>query len=101
MIPILIRSRMIVSVRWLSWRISIPFTTLPTLRELRSKMATIENDDGVKPSSFSIVAIFDRSSRNVGNVVNGMEILHDNHLTDTIIRERIRIGIIATPKTYA
>jgi redox-sensing transcriptional repressor len=30
-----------------------------------------------------------------------LEILHDDHLTDTIIRERIKIGIIATPKTYA
>jgi redox-sensing transcriptional repressor len=61
----------------------------------------VANYRGFTPSSFSIVAVFDRSPRNVGNVVNGMEILHDDHLTDTIIRERIRIGIIATPKTYA
>ena len=61
----------------------------------------IANYRGFTPSSFSIVAVFDRSSRNVGNVVNGMEILHDDHLTDTIVRERIKIGIIATPKTYA
>ena len=61
----------------------------------------IANYRGFTPSSFSIVAVFDRSPRNVGNVVNGMEILHDNNLTDTIIRERIKIGIIATPKTYA
>jgi len=61
----------------------------------------IANYRGFTPSSFSIVAVFDRSSRNVGNVVNDMEILHDNHLTDTIVRERIKIGIIATPKSYA
>jgi redox-sensing transcriptional repressor len=61
----------------------------------------IANYRGFTPSSFSIVSVFDRSPRNVGNVVNGMEILHDDHLTDTIIRERIKIGIIATPKTYA
>jgi len=61
----------------------------------------IANYRGFTPSSFSIVAAFDRSPRNVGNVVNGLEILHDDHLTDTIIRERIKIGIIATPKAYA
>jgi NADH/NAD ratio-sensing transcriptional regulator Rex len=61
----------------------------------------IANYRGFTPSSFSIVAVFDRSPRNVGNSVNGMEILHDDHLTDTIIRERIRIGIISTPKSYA
>ncbi len=61
----------------------------------------IANYRGFTPSSFSIVAVFDRSARNVGNVVNGMEILHDDHLTDTIVRERIRIGIISTPKSYA
>ncbi len=61
----------------------------------------IANYRGFTPSSFSIVAVFDRSPRNVGNVVNDMEILHDNHLTDTIVRERIKIGIIATPKSYA
>lgn len=61
----------------------------------------IANYRGFTPSSFSIVAVFDRSPRNVGNVVNGMEIQHDDHLTDTIIRERIRIGIISTPKSYA
>lgn len=61
----------------------------------------IANYRGFTPSSFSIVAVFDRSPRNVGNSVNGMEILHDDHLTDTIIRERIRIGIISTPKPYA
>ncbi len=61
----------------------------------------IANYRGFTPSSFSIVAIFDRSSRNVGNVVNGLEILNDDYLTNTIIRERIKIGIIATPKTYA
>ncbi len=61
----------------------------------------IVNYRGFTPSSFSIVSVFDRSPRNVGNAVNGLEILHDDHLTDTIIRERIKIGIIATPKTYA
>jgi len=61
----------------------------------------IANYRGFTPSSFSIVAVFDRGSRNVGNCVNDMEILHDDHLTDTIVRERIRIGIIATPKPYA
>ncbi len=61
----------------------------------------IANYRGFTPSSFSIVAAFDRNPRNVGSVVSGLEILHDDHLTDTIIRERIRIGIIATPKVYA
>ena len=61
----------------------------------------IANYRGFTPSSFSIVAVFDRNPRNVGSVVNGLEILPDDHLTDTIIRERIKIGIIATPKIYA
>jgi redox-sensing transcriptional repressor len=61
----------------------------------------IANYRGFTPSSFSIVAAFDRNPRNVGSVVSGLEILHDDHLTDTIVRERIRIGIIATPKLYA
>ena len=61
----------------------------------------IANYRGFTPSSFSIVALFDRSPRSVGTVVNNLEILHDDHLTDTIVRERIKIGIIATPRTYA
>lgn len=61
----------------------------------------IANYRGFSPSSFSIVALFDRNPRNVGHVVNGMEILPDIHLSDTITRERIKIGIIATPRTYA
>ena len=61
----------------------------------------IANYRGFTPSSFSIVALFDRNPRNVGHVVNDMEILADIHLSDTIARERIKIGIIATPRTYA
>lgn len=61
----------------------------------------IANYRGFTPSSFSIVALFDRNPRNIGHVVNDMEILPDVHLRDTIARERIRIGIVATPRTYA
>lgn len=61
----------------------------------------IANYRGFTPSSFSIVALFDRNHRSVGTVVNDLEILHDDRLTDTIVRERIKIGIIATPRTYA
>lgn len=61
----------------------------------------IANYRGFTPSSFSIVALFDRNPRNIGHVVNDMEILSDVHLSDTIARERIKIGIIATPRTYA
>jgi len=61
----------------------------------------IANYRGFTPSSFSIVALFDRNPRNIGHVVNDMEILPDVHLSDTIARERIKIGIIATPRTYA
>lgn len=61
----------------------------------------IANYRGFTPSSFSIVALFDRNPRNIGHVVNDMEILPEVHLSDTIRRERIKIGIIATPRTYA
>jgi redox-sensing transcriptional repressor len=56
---------------------------------------------GFTPSSFTIVALFDRNPQNVGMVVNDLEIQSEDHLTEVIARERIKIGIIASPSVFA
>jgi len=56
---------------------------------------------GFAPSSFTIVALFDHNERNVGDTLDGIEILPENQLTETIAREDIKIGIIAVPAPLA
>ncbi|MBA2277251.1 MAG: redox-sensing transcriptional repressor Rex [Chloroflexia bacterium] len=56
---------------------------------------------GFAPSSFTIVALFDHNPRNVGDTVDGLEILPDDELTEAIEREDIKIGIIAVPADLA
>jgi redox-sensing transcriptional repressor len=56
---------------------------------------------GFTPSSFNIVALFDRNPQNIGMVVNDMEIQSEDHLTEVIARERIKIGILASPSVFA
>lgn len=61
----------------------------------------IANYRGFSPSSFSIVACFDRNPEKAGSWINEMEIRPVSELAETIAREGIRIGIIATPKVHA
>jgi redox-sensing transcriptional repressor len=56
---------------------------------------------GFTPSSFTIVALFDCNPQNIGMVVNDLEIQSEDHLTEVIARERIKIGIIASPSVFA
>lgn len=56
---------------------------------------------GFAPSSFTIVALFDHNERNVGDTLDGIEILPEDLLTETIEREGIKIGIIAVPAPLA
>jgi len=61
----------------------------------------IANYKGFTPSSFEIVALFDRRSRHIGDVVNDMEIQPEDRLVETLRAQEIKIGIIATPKVDA
>jgi redox-sensing transcriptional repressor len=61
----------------------------------------IANYRGFSPSSFSIVALFDRHAERSGEQVNDLEIRPIDELVETIQREGIKIGIIATPKIHA
>jgi redox-sensing transcriptional repressor len=61
----------------------------------------IANYRGFSPSSFSIVSCFDRNPEKAGSWVNEMEIRPVSELSETIAREGIKIGIIATPKIHA
>ncbi|MDQ4099508.1 MAG: redox-sensing transcriptional repressor Rex [Chloroflexota bacterium] len=56
---------------------------------------------GFAPSSFTIAALFDRNPRNVGDTIDGLEILPEEQLTETIRREGIKIGIIAVAAPVA
>ena len=61
----------------------------------------IANYRGFTPSSFTIVALFDRDPAKAGERVNELEIRPIEELAATIAREGIKIGIIATPKIHA
>ena len=61
----------------------------------------IANYRGFSPSSFSIVALFDRHEERSGEHVNELEIRPIGELVETMQREEIKIGIIATPKIHA
>ncbi|MGB3307828.1 MAG: redox-sensing transcriptional repressor Rex [Thermomicrobiales bacterium] len=61
----------------------------------------IANYRGFTPSSFTIVSLFDRNPRHIGDIVNEMEIQPEDRLIETLKRDNIKIGIIATPKVFA
>jgi redox-sensing transcriptional repressor len=61
----------------------------------------IANYRGFTPSSFTIVALFDSNPRHIGDVVNEMQIESEDLIVETLKRDRIKIGIIATPKVHA
>ncbi|MGC4189925.1 MAG: redox-sensing transcriptional repressor Rex [Thermomicrobiales bacterium] len=61
----------------------------------------IANYRGFTPSSFTIVSLFDRNPRHIGDVVNEMTIQPESELVESLQRDNIRIGIIATPKVHA
>lgn len=61
----------------------------------------IANYRGFAPSSFSIVALFDRIEDRTGKIVNDLEIQPISGLVQTMRSRDIRIGIIASPKIHA
>lgn len=61
----------------------------------------IANYRGFSPSSFNIAAMFDRNPDNIGQQLGNLKILPIQELSHTMLEERIRIGIIATPKIHA
>ncbi len=61
----------------------------------------IANYRGFSPSSFTITAVFDRNSHNIGQSLGELDILSVKELPTTMRDEGIRIGIIATPKVHA
>lgn len=61
----------------------------------------IANYRGFRRSSFAIVGLFDSDESTAGVEVNGMEIRSMNELEQTVRDERIRVGIIATPRKTA
>lgn len=61
----------------------------------------IANYRGFTPSSFTIVSLFDRNPRHIGDVINDIEILPEERLEEILRRDNIRIGIISTPKIHA
>jgi redox-sensing transcriptional repressor len=56
---------------------------------------------GFVPASFHIAAIFDRNAGNIGEVVNGLQILSDEQIAPEIARLGIKMGIIAVPAVAA
>ena len=61
----------------------------------------IANYRGFQRSSFEIAGLFDSDESAVGEVVNDLPIRPMRDLVDTIREERIRVGIIATPRVNA
>jgi len=61
----------------------------------------IANYRGFGPSSFVITRLFDRHEDRRGEQVNDLAIRPVSEMVETMLREQIKIGIIATPKIYA
>lgn len=61
----------------------------------------IANYRGFQRSSFEITGLFDSDDSAVGEVVNDLPIRPMSDLVETIRDERIRVGIIATPRVNA
>jgi redox-sensing transcriptional repressor len=56
---------------------------------------------GFVPSSFRIVAIFDRNDEHVGQAVDGLTIQRPDRIAEEIARLGIKIGIVAVPAAAA
>jgi len=56
---------------------------------------------GFIPSSFKVVAIFDRNEDHVGQQVDGLIIQRPDRITDEVARLGIKLGIIAVPAAAA
>lgn len=56
---------------------------------------------GFASRGFQIVALFDADPARVGEDINGLAVRHIDELADTVTRERIAIGVIATPARAA
>ena len=56
---------------------------------------------GFVPSSFKIVAIFDRNEDHVGQQIDGLIIQRPDRITDEIAKLGIKIGIVAVPAASA
>src|SRR5215211_4904611 len=56
---------------------------------------------GFIPSSFNVVAIFDRNEDHIGQEVDGITIQRPDRITDEIARLGIKLGIIAVPAAAA
>lgn len=61
----------------------------------------IANYRGFRRSSFAITGLFDTDPAAVGEVVNDIPIRPMTDLVETVRAERIRVGIIATPRKNA
>lgn len=61
----------------------------------------IANYRGFRRSSFAITGLFDVDESAVGEVVNGMTVQPMRELAEIVQREKIRVGIIATPRKNA
>lgn len=61
----------------------------------------IANYRGFRRSSFAILGLFDTDAEIVGQVVNELPIRSMNELVETVREQRIRVGIIATPRKNA
>jgi redox-sensing transcriptional repressor len=56
---------------------------------------------GFIPSSFNVVAIFDRNEDHVGQEVDGITIQRPDRITEEVARLGIKLGIIAVPASAA
>jgi redox-sensing transcriptional repressor len=61
----------------------------------------ITHFQGFVPASFRIAAIFDRSTRTIGEQVDGVTVLPDTAISEEIKRLGIKMGIIAVPAAAA
>ncbi len=59
--------------------------------------SAISNHDGLKNHGFIVKAIFDSDENKIGREINGIRVYGLSDLTKVISRERIEIGILATP----
>ncbi|MDP8993012.1 MAG: redox-sensing transcriptional repressor Rex [Actinomycetota bacterium] len=61
----------------------------------------LANYGGFDARGFRVVALVDADPRRVGEVVGDVEVRHVDELPDIAARERVAIGIIATPASAA
>ena len=57
----------------------------------------LANYGGFASRGFRIAALLDTDGSRVGETINGIEVCHVDELDETVRRERVSIGVIATP----